>query len=90
MRKLFARIWIPFACVGVMLITSLCLIAFYLTVLFRKLFIKDFVTNAQKQSAEAEAKKMKDAKVGSASSQMNALARKFEKGSQSAPDANTI
>lgn len=90
MRKILAQIWIPFACLGVMFITSLCLVAFYLVVLFRKLFIRDFVTNAEKQRAEQEAKNVKDAKVGSASSQMNAVARKFEKGAQSAPDTNTI
>ena len=87
MNKLFARIWVPIACIGVMFLTGLCLAAFYITVLFRKIFKKDFVTNAQKQMGEAP---NESAKVGSATSQINALQRKFEKGAQSAPDANTI
>lgn len=72
MKKLFYALWISCACVAVMILTGALIGAFYVTMFFRKLFIKDFTPNALKHSDEAEA-------IGAANAQMNAIQASLEK-----------
>ena len=87
MNKLFARIWIPLASVAVMIITACCLLAFYIALFFRRIFVKDFTTNAERQSCSHTPEK---ARIESATSQINAIQRKFEKGSVPSSQPKTI
>lgn len=73
MKKIFYAIWVSVACVAVMLLTALCILAFYVTIAFRKIFVKDFRPNAMR-SADDE-----DARIVSAQSQLNAIQATFEK-----------
>ena len=80
MKKILARILIPVACVLVMILTSLLIGVFYIATFIRRLFVKDFLTNAQRQAMAAEENYM-----GSATAQMHAIQHKLEKGNISQP-----
>ena len=74
MKKIFLSIWISLSCVAVMILTLSCILAFYATIAFRKIFIRDFTPNALKNSQEEE-----DARIESASSHLNAIKATLDK-----------
>ena len=74
MKKLFHLIWISIACVAVMLLTAACILAFYITLAFRKVFVKDFTPHALKSAEEDE-----DVRIASATAQFNAIKATLDK-----------
>ena len=76
MKKSFARLWISCAGVLVMLLTGTLILVFYIATFFRKLFIKDFVPNAKKDTLEDIAAQDM---LGTANAHLNALKASLEK-----------
>jgi hypothetical protein len=74
MKKIFQPIWISIACVAVMFLTAACILAFYITLAFRKIFVKDFTPHAFKGAAEDE-----DVRIESATSHLNAIKATLDK-----------
>ena len=74
MKKLFTSIWISVACCGVMILTGILISVFYITVFFRKLFVKDFTPNALRDSTDE-----RETPIASAKSQINAIKASWEK-----------
>jgi len=74
MRKLFHSLWISLACIGVIILTSTLIVVFYITVVFRKIFIKDFTPHAAKNLEPDE-----EEVIGSAKSQLNAIQATLDK-----------
>ena len=75
MKKFLHGLWISISCVAVMLLTAGCIIAFYITIVFRKLFIKDFTPNAQRGAEDEEEIK----EIESATSHLNAIKATLDK-----------
>ncbi len=74
MKRIFTSIWISLACVAVMILTGALILVFYVVVVFRKMFIKDFTPNALRgQDVEEEET------IGSAKAHMNRIQASFEK-----------
>lgn len=74
MKKLFNSIWITLACVGVIILTATLIVVFYIVVVFRKIFIKDFKPNAVRHVEIEE-----DEAMGSAQSHLNAFQATLDK-----------
>ena len=74
MKKIFYAVWVSLACVAVMLLTAVCILAFYITLAFRKVFIKDFTPHALKGAEEDE-----DVRIQSATSHLNAIKATLDK-----------
>jgi hypothetical protein len=74
MKKLFHSLWIPLACIGVIILTSVLIMVFYITVAVRKIFIKDFTPNAARNLEPDE-----DEVIGSARSHLNAIQATLDK-----------
>ena len=74
MKKLFYSLWISLACIGVIILTSILIVVFYITVAVRKIFVKDFVPNAARSLEPDE-----DEAIGSARSHLNAIQATLDK-----------
>lgn len=74
MKKLFHAVWISAACACVMLLTAACILAFYVTLAFRKVFVRDFTPHALKGAEEDE-----DVRIESAASHLNAIKATLDK-----------
>ena len=74
MKKIFYSVWVSLACVAVMLLTAVCILAFYITLAFRKVFVKDFTPHALKGVEENE-----DVRIQSATSHLNAIKAALDK-----------
>ncbi len=78
LKKLLVKLKISFCCCCVMLLTAGLIGALYITIFIRKIFFRDFVPHARKDTID-ESQEL----IGSANANINAIKASLEKQAQS-------